>query len=243
VPAGTLPAVDWLWANLVLLVGSIVQGAAGFGGNMFAAPFLVLIDPDLVPGPALISALAVNLAMVAREKGDGDWNRVWPALAGRVPGNVAGAAVLVALSGDALRWFFAITVLTVVALSASGLHVRVTPRSLFAGGFGAGFTATSIAIGGPPIALVMQSSDGPVVRSTLARFFTIGIVLSLATLSLFGRFDGDDLVAGLALLPGTLAGFAVSKPFTRILDRGYTRSVILVLSASAAVVALGRAVL
>lgn len=235
--------MEWLWANLVLLVGSIVQGAAGFGGNMLAAPFLVLIDPDLVPGPALVSALAVNLAMTLRERGDGDWNRVWPALAGRVPGNVAGAAVLVALSGDALRWFFALTVLTVVALSASGLHVRITPRSLFAGGFGAGFTATSIAIGGPPIALVLQSSDGPTVRSTLARFFSIGIVLSLLTLTAFDQFDRDDLVAGIALLPGTLIGFAVSKPFTRILDRGYTRTVILTLSAGAALVALGRAVL
>lgn len=242
-PTGTLPAVEWLWANLVLLVGSIVQGAVGFGGNMLAAPFLVLIDPDLVPGPALVSALAVNLAMTVREKGDGDWNRVWPALAGRIPGNVAGAAVLVLLSGDALRWFFAVSVLVVVALSASGLHVRVSPRSLFAGGFGAGFTATSIAIGGPPIALVMQSSEGPVVRSTLARFFSIGIVLSLLTLSAFGQFDRDDLAAGLALLPGTLAGFAISKPFTTVLDRGYTRTVILVLSASAAVVALGRALL
>lgn len=238
-----MTAVDWVLANAVLLIGSIVQGAVGFGGNMFAAPFLILIEPDLVPGPALVSALAINLLMVRREKEDGDWNRVWPALAGRIPGNVVGAAVLVALSGDALRWFFAVTVLAVVALSASGLHLRVTPRTLFAGGFGAGFTATSIAIGGPPIALVMQSSQGPVVRSTLARFFAIGVFLSLLTLAAFGRFDVDDLRAGLGLLPGTLAGFAVSRPFTRILDRGHTRTVILVLSASAALVALGRAAL
>ena len=234
--------VEWLLANAVLLIGSVVQGAVGFGGNMFAAPFLILIEPDLVPGPALVSALAINLLMVRREQGEGDWNRVWPAVAGRIPGNVAGAAVLVALSGDALRWFFAISVLTVVALSASGLHVRVSPRTLFAGGFGAGFTATSIAIGGPPIALVMQSSEGPVVRSTLARFFAIGVMLSLVTLAAFGRFDGDDLAAGLGLLPGTLSGFAVSKPFSRVLDRGHTRTVVLALSASAAIVALGRAV-
>ncbi len=233
--------VDWMLANAVLLIGSIVQGAAGFGGNMFAAPFLVLIDPELVPGPALVSALAVNVLMVQRDKGEGDWGRVVPALAGRVPGNIAGAVVLVVLSGDALRWFFAISVLVVVALSASGLHVRVTRATLFTGGFGAGFTATSIAIGGPPIALVMQSSEGPVVRSTLARFFAIGVVLSLLTLAAFGQFDPDDLVAGLALLPGTVSGFAVSRPFARLLDRGHTRTVILVLSASAALVALGRA--
>lgn len=237
-----MTALDWILANAVLAVGSVVMGAVGFGGNLLAAPFLVLIEPDLVPAPALVTALGVNLLMTRRDRGPGDWHRVLPALAGRVPGNVAGALILVALTADQLRWFFAVTVLVVVALSASGLHIPPSRRNLFVGGFGAGFTATSIAVGGPPIALVLQSSDGPEVRSTLSRFFTIGVVLSLATLAAFGEADGADLARGAALLPGTVVGFAVSRPFARLLDRGHTRRVILVLSAVAACAALARAV-
>lgn len=58
-------------------------------------------------------------------------------------------------------------------------------------------------------------------------------LLSAATLFLVGRFGARDLWLGVLLLPGTLAGYAVSAPLARWLDRGYTRAAVLGLFAAA----------
>ncbi len=234
---------EWLLTNSAMLIGSIVQGGVGFGGNLLAVPVLVLINPALLPGPALVGSLSLNLLMIGRERGEQDWARVIPALAGRIPGTVMGAAVLAVLSEDALTWFFAMGILVAVAISASGVHVEANRRNLFGGGLASGFMATSIAIGGPPMALVLQSSEGPVVRRTLARFFAVGVAFSFVALAAFGEMGWADVGLGVGLVPGTLIGFLLSGRVARFLDGGYTRPAVLALSALAGVAALVRAAL
>lgn len=51
-------------ACVVVAAGAAVQGGVGFGMNLVAAPLLALIDPDLVPGPAIAVAAGVFLAVV-----------------------------------------------------------------------------------------------------------------------------------------------------------------------------------
>jgi 4-amino-4-deoxy-L-arabinose transferase-like glycosyltransferase len=58
-----------------------------------------------------------------------------------------------------------------------------------------------------------------------------------------GRFGREELTLALALLPGILLGFAISGVTAPILDRGYTRTAVLVLASVAALVAIGRQVL
>ncbi len=48
-----------------------------------------------------------------------------------------------------------------------------------------------------------------------------------------GRFGLDELYAGGFLLPGAVAGFAISRRIAPILDRGYTRVAVLSVSALA----------
>jgi hypothetical protein len=235
--------LEWFLANAAMLAGSIVQGGIGFGGNLLAVPVLVLLDPEFIPGPALIGSLSLTLMMIAREPGDGDWPRVFPALVGRVPGTFMGAAVVALLSTDALTWFFAVGILITVAISASGVHVTPTRANLFGGGLASGFMATTIAVGGPPMALVLQSSEGPIVRRTLARFFAVGVGFSFVALATFGEMDLTDVGRGLALIPGTAIGLLLSGRVARYLDRGYTRPAVLILSAIAAVAALVRVTL
>lgn len=235
--------LEWVLANAAMLIGSIVQGGIGFGGNLVAVPILVLLDPEFIPGPALVGALSLNLMMIARERGEGDWARVLPALVGRIPGTFVGAAVVALLSTEALTWCFATGILVAVAVSATGVHVAPTRANLFGGGLVSGFMATAIAVGGPPMALVLQSSEGPIVRRTLARFFAVGVGFSFVALAAFGEMDPADVGRGLALVPGTVAGLALSGRLARVLDRGYTRPAVLTLSAVAAVAALLRVTL
>jgi len=61
--AGALNALllPLLLASAAVAFGAMVQGAVGFGMALVAAPLLVLIRPELVPGPLLVSGLALTL--------------------------------------------------------------------------------------------------------------------------------------------------------------------------------------
>ena len=220
--------------------GSFVQAGIGFGSLLLAAPLLVLVEPRFVPGPVLIPGLALALLMAYRDRQGIRVGEVAWAFAGRVPGSIVGALVLAALSTGTFELLVGTTVVVGAVSSVTTLRVRPTPPVLFGAGFIAGITGTTTSIGGPPIALVYQHHGGEALRGTLAGFFVMGSLLSMSTLALVGRFGPSELLLGVALLPGTVAGYVISPPFVRWLDRGYTRAAVLSVSIGAGLVLILR---
>lgn len=267
-----LPVEPWVLvvAGLAVLVGAVVQGSIGFGLGVVAAPVLALVDPRLVPGTLLLVIVALPALTVAREARDVDWHGVRWALVGRVPGTAVGAYAVVVLSERALSLVVALVVLGAVALSLGGWRpgspsgvgapsepgARAAPasprpgaaagpgpRSMLAGGLVSGVTGTATSVGGPPMAILYQHSSGARIRSTLAVFFLIGSLVSVAALVLVGEIGTPELLAAAVLLPFMAVGFLVSGPLRRPLDRGFTRPAVLALSAGAALVLGTRALL
>jgi len=230
-------------AFLVMLVGAAVQGAVGFGSNLVAAPLLVLIDPQLVPGPAITASLLLNVLVLRRERAPHVWREIAVPVIGQVPGAVAGAAVLALVAKANLAIFFSILILIAVGVSISGLHPPRNRVTLIIAGFAAGFIGTAVGIGGPPMALLYQRANGPEIRAALSRFFGIGGVISLAMLTAFGQFHLDDLLISLSLMPGTIVGYLISGKLLGHVDRGRVRIAVLSLSGASALVALVRALL
>src|SRR4029434_11170594 len=94
--AGALAAL-WLplvAASAAIALGALVQGAGGLGMALVAAPLLVLIRPELVPGPLLVNGLALTLLVARRERDSIDLLGVKWARVGRVPGVALGALAL-----------------------------------------------------------------------------------------------------------------------------------------------------
>ena len=228
---------------VVMTIGAIIQGAVGFGMNLVAAPILLIIDPALIPGPILVAGLALNVMMVVREREHGGLGSVGWALGGRVPGTVAATAALVVLSTDSLAVVFALLILLGCALSLGGLRVRRTPSTLVGAGVLSGFMGTAVGVGGPPLALVYQNETGAVLRGALARYFTVGGVISIGMLVGVRQFEPAALAASLLLVPGVIFGFFVSRRLNRLIDGPRTRIAVLALSAASAVFVLVREVL
>jgi uncharacterized membrane protein YfcA len=227
----------------IMAFAAAVQGAVGFGLNLFAAPLVILIEPELVPGPLIASAMVLTILMVWREPEGAQLRELGWAYAGRLPGTVLGALALAAVPTDQLDLFFGVLILLAVAITACGLHIKVTSPTLAGAGAVSGFMGTATSVGGPPMALLYQHEPGGMLRGTLARYFTIGGFISIATLVITGQFDGEDAVASLLLIPAIILGFAVSGPLTRHLDKGHTRTAVLVLSGVAAAVAVVKSLL
>jgi uncharacterized membrane protein YfcA len=104
-----------------------------------------------------------------------------------------------------------------------------------------GFISTISSIGGPAFAVLYQDDAGARMRSTLSSFFLVGLVFSIGALALFGRFGASELQASLLMLPGVLAGFLLSPPVARAIDRGRTRIAVLVISSLAGLLVLAQA--
>ena len=217
-----------------LLVGAVVQGSIGFGLNLIAAPVLALVDPDLVPGPAIVLAFVLTLLVAGREWRDVDLRDVQWAFLGRIPGSLAGAAAVAVLSPRSLSLAIGVTVLVAVAITATGFHVTPTRSVLVGAGAVSGLMGTASSIGGPPMAMALHGSGGAAMRGTLSAFFVLGTVVSVLLLVAVGEFGTSDVVASVALLPPVLVGFAASRFVAPHVDGARLRTGVLVLSTLAA---------
>jgi uncharacterized protein len=235
-------SVTLLLAGLVVLVGATVQGFVGFGLGLFAAPLLALLDPTLVPVPLLLVATVTSVLSVLREHRHTDWRGVGWMVLGRVPGTFVGLAAVLLLSA---RWFgilVGLSVLACVALSLVSWHPRPTRPTLLLAGAVSGATATSATIGGPPVAIVYQHSEGPRVRATLGAFFVLGAAMSVAALASAGRVGLAELRTAGLLVPFLLVGFALSGPARRWVDVRWLRPLLLGVSSAGAVLLIAQAV-
>lgn len=232
-----------LLALAIILISSAVQGSVGFGANVLSIPSLLLLEPALVPGPAMMAGAAINLLMMLRDRRSTSVRPISNALIGRLGGTILAVGALSVLSDDGLALLVAVTVLAIVAVSLSGLSPTRTTRNLVTAGTISGFSASTAGIGGPPVALLFQGASGPEVRGSLGAFFVIGNIMSLTGLAIAGRFGAEEIRLGLLLTPAALAGFGTTRWILPIVDRGYTKPAILGLSSLAAVGVLARLLL
>jgi hypothetical protein len=238
VSADGMTIITWLAAVAIVAAGAAVQGSIGFGLGIVGAPLLALLDPRLVPGPVLLAALLLTGLVAWR-----DWHAVRGAdLAWTVPGRLLGTAVAVlvlrVVPADRFEIPFALLILAAVGLTAAGPALPFNRGTLFGAGSLAGLMGTITSIGGPPMALVYQREEGARLRGTLAAFFAFGVVISLGGLAVAGRFGWTEAALAVALMPGVLLGFLLSRWTAGRLDRRATRIAVLVLSAGSAAILL-----
>jgi len=219
----------------VVVVAAALQGSIGFGLGMLVAPVVAVIDPTVLPGIVIIIAIVVTAIVAIRERSSLDLSGAGWALVGRVPGSIAGAWLVSVLPASGLAWSVALVVLVGVGLSLTGWSPLPTRASLITAGAASGVMGTATSIGGAPMALIWQRSEGPRLRGTMAAFFLVGSLISLALLIAFGTITPATLSLALWLLPAALAGYALSRFTNRLLTRRRLRAAALAASAFGAI--------
>jgi uncharacterized membrane protein YfcA len=225
-------------ALAIVAIGAVVQGSIGFGLGLLAAPVLGVIDPDFLPVSIVVAVIPLGVGVVFRDRAHIVWGEVGYALTGRLPGVVVGAWLVGALGQRAVTVAIAVSVLLAVVGSVTRVRFMPTRRNLVLAGVASGITGTAAGIGGPPMALTYQHSDPAALRSTLAAYFTVGAAMSFAALAVGGSVGVRELELSALLLPGTLAGLAVSRFTVRHLPAATLRPVILVVCSASALVLL-----
>lgn len=233
--------LDMALAILIVIIGTIIQSAVGFGLALVAAPLLLLIDRNLVPGPLIAAALFQVIWMAYNDRHAIDFRYFKPTVFGRLLGTPPAAVLMGSISVVAFDLLFAFLVLLGVAMSLVHSSITATPTKVFYASIASGFMSTVSSIGGPPVALVFQNARGAELRANLAMLFTMGCIMSLTALTLVGRFHLVDLVYSLILILGVIIGILCAGPFKRLIDRQTARPWLLGLCSLSAFLVLGRA--
>ncbi len=234
-----LSLVELAVAAVLVAIGSLLQGALGFGLAIFAAPLLFLIDPILIPGPVLFLAMVISALILWMNRAGLEMGELYSAVIGRFPGMLLALWLL----GVAAPWVLSVVlgaaVLLGVLASLLPWSIRPTRNRLFMAGFLSGFMGTSTGIGGPPMALLYQYARGPYIRANLSAYFLIGTLISLMAMALLGHFRGEELRVALLLTPPALAGLFLARYAWAWVDAGRIRPALLVLCSGSALAVIG----
>nr|WP_184289849.1 sulfite exporter TauE/SafE family protein [Nocardiopsis algeriensis] len=228
---------------LAVLAGAAVQSTVGLGLGMVAAPVVSLLDPTVMPGALLVTAVALPVLTLLQEWRNVDLRALAWGLPARVPGTVAGVWVVSVLDPRALAGTIGAMVLLAVVLSLWSVRVRITPASLVAAGTLSGVAGTATSIGGPPIALLYQHEPPARVRATLAAFFLCGAAISLTGLALGGQLDVRAVALGAGATPFLALGFLLGGALRRRVDAGRLRAAMLAVVGTSALFLLAQALL
>ena len=231
-----------LLIGLVMVLGAYVQAVVGLGLGMLGAPVVALVEPSLVPVLTLWLALLISGLNLLGEHEHVDWRSTAWSLPARVPGTVVGAWLIAEFTETQLGVVLAVMVVLAVALSIRTIDVPLNPVSLATAGFVAGATGTATSIGGPPIALLYQRTEPRVARATMSVFFFVGVILSLAGLTLTGSLDREPSLLALVMSPGVVLGYVVGRHTRDRIDRGLFRRAVLVVCTLSAVILLVRSI-
>ncbi|MBM6403884.1 sulfite exporter TauE/SafE family protein [Phycicoccus sp. CSK15P-2] len=237
--------MEWHLAllGLAVLAGAVVQSVIGFGMSVVAAPFVVLVAPELMPVALLLPSVTLPVLQLTHGVRDLAWRALGWALVARLLLTPLGVVAVAWLSPRAIAAFVGMLVLVTVALSVRTVELRPTRVNAVLAGAISGVSGTAAAIGGPFLALVLQHEPPERVRATLAAFFLLGSGLALAGLAVGGEVDGHRLTYGLVWAPFALGGYALAAPVRARVDPARFRRYVLGFCVVASLVVIGRAAL
>lgn len=229
--------------GLAVALGAAVQSAVGFGLAVVAAPFVVLVEPDLMPASLLMCGFFLPLWELIRHERDIAWRLLGSAFATRLLLTPVGAALVVVAGTREIALIVGLMVLLVVAVSLTPMSIRATvPNALVAGTI-TGVSGTAASIGGPFFAMVLQHERPSRIRSTLAAFFVLGSASGLIALTIAGEVTRDHVLAGLIWVPFMALGVWLGRPLRLAVSPQRMRPVVLTFCAVASVVVIVRALL
>ena len=230
-------------ANLAVMLGAVLQASTGLGAGLIIVPLLALVSLTFVPGPVVLASMALSTLMAWQGRREIDRVGMPMLLAFLFAGIALGALSISAIPPK--RAGIAFGGLVLIAVAVSAMMPRL-PRNLpvaAGAGVSAGFMGAISGIGSPILALIYQHETPRVLRATLGFIFTLSSIAILIGLYFAGRFGWTEVGLGFGLMPGYLLGFFVSPPIARALDRGNSRSAVLIISTLSALVLIVRSLI
>lgn len=232
---------------MLVILGALISGAAGFGFMLVTVPFLILLYPPKV-GIALAISIGICgvLVQFLRVRQFVSLRLVAPLAAGAVVGVTVGAPIFAAIDPNMLKVLVGATVMVAALLQLISrqpldLPARIPSLPAVAGaGLLGGILSITTGQAGPPVVYLLAWSrlDKAVVRATLVTFFLMVNAMSLVALARTGVLTVQIGLTGVAMLPAYLTGLLLGDQVFKRTGQGAYRKVILAVLLVAALAGL-----
>jgi len=209
----------------ITLAAAFVNGALGYGFSSLTVPVGLVFFANRVLNPALVLIeVFINLyvLVINRAAIRAVWHRVWPIMAGLLPGVALGSYLLASLHPDWLKLGTYLLILPLILLQAAGVRRPISAECLVGAPFGAGlgFLYSVTTISGPPLALLFNN-QGLVKQEFRAGLALIRVAESCLTAFAYyqlGLFTAEALHVGSWIVPSVLAGIPLGALAIRRMD-------------------------
>jgi len=248
-----MPVEQLFGVGLILLLGSLLQSAIGFGYTLFALPLLVWLGLPLSEGVAVIavSNLIQGTVGVVRLKHHVPWRTVGYATAIRYLALPLGIATLVVVDGlDQANAKAILGAVLLLVLLVQWLW-KVEPREKLHPGWGwlaflsSGFLQGLASIGGPPIVLWVMAHkwSNPTSRVFLFALLPLSTPFQLTLLFLnYGPPILTTFLTGVAFIPvialGSLVGVRLGNRIPKPMLRAASYGILLIIAVTSIVAPL-----
>ncbi|WP_413111391.1 sulfite exporter TauE/SafE family protein [Thaumasiovibrio sp. DFM-14] len=227
-----------IFSALAMAAGCFVQSSIGFGMAIVAAPVVFMFEPRFVPGTLIFISFLLSLFNTWQHRKSISYKGLGSAFVGRVPGTFVAGWLMVWMTSAQLSLLLGGGVLLAVVVSFAKIHIEPTSKNLFIAGFLSGVMGTATAIGGPPMAIVMQNAKANNMRANLSAYFLFSCVLSMIALYTTGHFGWWHVKHALFMLPPCFLAIWLSVKVQHLIRPEWMRGTILVLCSISGVTAL-----
>jgi len=218
---------NFLLANTILIISSILQRVTGVSVGMVIVPFLALISYSLIPVPIVFASLTLTIMMATQGKEHIDFKGSIKIIIGMVAGILASVFILSHIEFEHLGLIFGVFIILSVLISLKVKSFKLKNSAIYFGGLVAGIMGTMAAVGGQILALIYQNHPLPVIKATLAFLYTIFSIVMLTIFYFYNQFNYSQFISGLLLMPGFIIGFFISPIFTKYFNPKYSKVVVL----------------
>jgi uncharacterized membrane protein YfcA len=219
----------WI-AALAAFAASTIRGFSGFGAGLVFVPIgAACFGPKVAAGVLFIVDSILILPFVVKAVRMVEWRELAPLGIAAVAAVPLGAAVLLTLEPNVIRWGISLAILASVGALAAGWRYSGPTRtwlSLLVGAV-AGFMSGAAQIPGPPVLIYWLGRRvvSATMRANAIVFFCFTTIVSGVAFALGGIFTSEVLMLALALFPvyavgifigGRMFGLASEMTYRRI---------------------------
>lgn len=172
----------YFWVCLILFVAGVTHGISGFGSVLLSIPLLAMVmDIKMVIVLANLAAVSMTTMIFMQLRHQFDRKKIYPLIAGAVPGIVVGVFFLKRLDRGVIHWILGVILigfsLYSLLFQPSGKEIRkewAYPFGFLSGCLGGAFSAS-----GPPVIvyITLQNWSKDQIKVTLQSFFFLSGLL------------------------------------------------------------------
>ncbi len=216
----------------IFLLAGFTQGVSGFGSALIAMPLLTsFLNIKTAVPLCVLNSLVITICLSLQLRRHINWKRIFPLLAGCLPGIVFGLLVLKHVPNIILQISLGLLIIFYAAYNLFGSAARKIKGKLsvgwaYAAGFCTGGISASLGAGGPPtiIYITMTGWTNDEIKAALSIFFLITSIFTALGQAVSGLTTTLILHDFMRSAPFTLLGvWAGVQLYNRINRQTYIR--------------------